>query len=196
VADERVKALSEVLDRLEATAHGDSVTVQDVVEKLEHHSFAALMLIVSLIAASPASAIPGITVMVGVIVFLLVLEMILGRSCIWLPQCVMRRRMSTHNLCKGIGWLRKPVKRVERLSKTRLIFLLHRPWLFVPLILVAGLALFMPFMEVVPTSGSVASAVIALFAAGLLLRDGALVVVSCLLLAALPAAIWYFGMRG
>lgn len=36
------------------------------------------------------------------------------------------------------------------------------------------LTLFMPVMEIVPTSGSIASAVIAVFAAGLLTRDGGL----------------------
>ena len=95
MAEERVTALSDVLDKLEDSAHVDSVTVQEVVEKLGHKSFAALMLIFSLISTSPASAIPGITAMVAVIVFILVVQMILGRKCIWLPQFITRRRMET-----------------------------------------------------------------------------------------------------
>jgi hypothetical protein len=78
----------------------------------------------------------------------------------------------------------------------RLTFLLHRPWLYLPLVLILALTVFMPFMEVVPTSGSIASAVIALFAAGLLMRDGAFVVMSFAVLAALPAAAWYFHFSG
>jgi hypothetical protein len=194
MAEERAKALSDILDQLENSAHGDSVTVQEVIEKLGHKSFAALLLMFSLISTSPASAIPGITAMVAAIVFILVVQMILGRKCIWLPQFITRRRIETRKLCKGIGWLRKPVRFVERFLKARLTFLLHRPWLYLPLVLILVLTLFMPFMELVPTSGSIASAVIALFAAGLLMRDGALVVVSFLLLAALPAAVWHFGI--
>jgi len=38
--------------------------------------------------------------------------------------------------------------------------------------------------------------VIALFAAGLLTRDGVLVVVSLVLLTTIPVAIWYFGFSG
>lgn len=196
MAEQRPKALSDVLDQLESSAHDDSVTVQEVVEKLGHKSFAALMLIFSLISTSPASAIPGITATVAVIVFILVVQMILGRECVWLPQFITRRRMSTQKLCKGIGWLRKPVQFVERFLKARLTFLLHRPWLYLPLVLILGLTLFMPFMEVVPTSGSIASAVIALFAAGLLMRDGGLVLLSFVVLAALPAVAWYFGLGG
>ena len=57
-------------------------------------------------------------------------------------------------------------------------YLLHRPWLFLPLFLTLALTLVMPLFEAVPTSGSIASALIALFAAGLLTRDGGLVVIS------------------
>jgi hypothetical protein len=64
------------------------------------------------------------------------------------------------------------------------------------LVLILGLTLFMPVMEVIPTSGSIASAVIALFAAGLLTRDGAVVVASLLLLLAVPVSVWYFGFSG
>ncbi|TFZ04828.1 exopolysaccharide biosynthesis protein [Ramlibacter rhizophilus] len=186
-------ALSDVLDQLESSADGDSVTVAEIVEKLGHKSFAALMLIFSLVSTSPASAIPGLTATVAVIVFILVVQMIVGRKCVWLPGFITHRRLSTQKLCKGIGWLRKPVHFVERFLKARYTFLLHRPWLLLPLILILGLTLFMPFMEVIPTSGSIASAVIAFFAAGLLTRDGVLVVLSLVLLAAVPVAVWYFG---
>lgn len=196
MAEESVQALSGLLDQLEESAHDGGVAVQEVVEKLGHKSFAALMLIFSLISTSPASAIPGITAIVAAIVFILVGQMILGRKCVWLPAFITRRRMSKQKLCKGIGWLRKPVRFVERRSKVRLTFLLHRPWLYLPLVLILALTVFMPFMEVVPTSGSIASAVIALFAAGLLMRDGAFVVMSFAVLAALPAAAWYFHFSG
>lgn len=188
-----MRALSDVLDQLEASANGDSITVQDVVDQLGRKSFSSLMLTFSLISTSPASAIPGITAVVAVIVFMLVAQMIIGRKSVWLPQFIMQRRLSTKKLCKGIGWLRKPTRFVERFLKPRLQFLLHRPWFFLPLLLILGLTLFMPFMEIVPTSGSIASAVIALFAAGLLTRDGGLVLASMLLLMCVPGAVWYFG---
>jgi hypothetical protein len=82
---------------------------------------------------------------------------------------------------------------VERFLRPRLTFLLHRPWIFVPLVLILALTLVMPVLEAVPTSGSIASAVIALFAAGLLTHDGALVAGSLILLLGVPAAILHFG---
>src|SRR5690606_2515855 len=193
MAGQRTSALSEVLDQLEDSAQGESIAVEEVLEKLGHSSFASLILVFSLISTSAASAIPGITAVVAAIVFILVLQMIVGRDSVWLPGFITRRKMSTEKLCKGIRWLRKPVRFLEQFLKPRLTFLFHRPWLWLPLILILGLTLLMPFMEVIPTSGSIASAVIALFAAGLLTRDGALAVVSLILLHALPAAAWQFG---
>lgn len=189
---ERVHALSDVLDELESAARDDSITVEEVVRKLGPKSFASLMLVFSLISTSPASAIPGITSVVAAIVFVLVLQMIVGRDCVWLPQFILRRRMSTSKLCKGIHWLRRPVRFVERFLGARLTFLLRRPWLFAPLGLILVLTLFMPFMEVIPTSGSIASTVIAVFAAGLLTRDGGLVTLSLILLLIVPVSVWQF----
>ncbi|MFN3387947.1 MAG: exopolysaccharide biosynthesis protein [Allosphingosinicella sp.] len=193
---EHTRALSDVLDQLERAAHGDSVPIGEVVETLGRKSFASLMLIFSLISTSPASGIPGLTATVALLVFILVVQMLVGRDCVWLPDFVTRRRMSTKKLCKGIGWLRRPVHFVERFLRPRLTFLLHRPWIYLPLVLVLLLTMAMPLLEVIPTSGSLASAVIAFFAAGLLTRDGALVLVSFALLLGLPIALWQFGFGG
>ena len=196
MANDQSHKLSEVLDQLEAAANGHSIAVREVVEKLGQRSFASLILIFALVSTSPASAIPGLTAMVAVIVFILMLQMIFGRKSVWLPDVIMRRELSTEKLCKGIGWLRKPIGFVERFLKERLTWLLHRPWLYLPQLLVLVLTLFMPFMEVIPASGSIASAVIALFAAGLLTRDGGLVAFSLILLLAVPVVIWQFGFSG
>ena len=196
MAEDRSHKLSDVLDRLEDAAEGDSIPVSKVVEKLGQKSFASLMLIFALIAVSPASAIPGLTATVAAIVFILMVQVILGRDSVWLPDVILRRELSTERLCKGIGWLRRPVRFAERFLKERLTWLLHRPWLYLPQLLILALTLFMPFMEIIPTSGSIASAVIALFAAGLLTRDGGLVAVSLMLLLAVPLAVWQFGFAG
>ncbi len=196
VADTQTQALSDLLNRLEGSAEGDSITVRQIVQHLGGSSMAALMLAFSLISTSPASAIPGLTAFVAVVVLVLVVQMILGRDCVWLPGFVLRRQLSTDKLCKGIGWLRTPVRGLERLLRPRMTFLLDRPWSFLPLGLVLVLALFMPFMEFVPASGSIASGVIALMAAGFLTRDGGLVIVAMGLLVVIPVVAWTSGILG
>jgi len=185
--------LTRVLDQLDELVDQETVSIQQIVEKLGASSFASIMLIFTLISASPASAIPGVTAVVGIIVAILVVQMMVGKQSVWLPDILLRRQLSGDKLRKGISWLRKPVGWVERVLRKRLSILLHRPFLLVPLVLVLGLALFMPFMEIVPTSGTIASTVIALFAAGLLTRDGVLVLLSLALMLAVPLVVWHFG---
>ncbi|KZY34986.1 exopolysaccharide biosynthesis protein exod [Roseovarius sp. HI0049] len=192
MSNPRTHALSDLLDELEGTVEGDSVRVEEVIDALGHSSFASLMLVFSLICTSPASAIPGVTALLALMVFILVAQMMVGRESLWLPGFITRRRMSSDKLCKGIKWLRKPVRFVERFLKPRFTWFFHRPWIWVPLILVMALTLFMPFMEFVPTSGSIASAVIALFAASLLTRDGVLALLSLPLLSIIPVTIYYW----
>ena len=154
-----------------------------------------LMLTFSLISTSPASAIPGITAVVAALVFLLVVQMIAGRDCVWLPDIVTKPRMPVETLRKGIGWIRGSVRFVERFLRPRLGFVYQPPLIYLPLVLILGHTLFMPVMEAVPTSGSIASTVIAIFAAGLLTRDGMLAIVAALLLA-VPVIVLQFGPGG
>jgi hypothetical protein len=179
-------ALTGLLDRLEATIGDDSATIGDIADAMGRQGLAALILVFSLISTSPASAIPGVTTFVAAVVLLLLGQMLVGRHCAWLPGFVGNRKLDTDKLRTGIDWLRKPVEFVQRFVRPRLTFLVHRPWVIVPMLLIACLCLTMPFLEVIPTSGSIASAIIALFAAGLLTRDGALVAAATALLVALP----------
>lgn len=183
-------ALSNTLNRLESAVDGDQIAISAVVERLGRNSFATLMLVFSLVSTSPASAIPGVTTMVGSIVFLLVAQMLAGRESVWLPGFIMQREMSSVNLCKGIRWLRKPVHVVERFLSTRLEFMFHRPLRWVSLVPILCLALLMPFMEIIPMSGSIASAIIAFYAAGLLMRDGVVVLLALVLLLGSAGAFW------
>lgn len=190
-----MRALMDLLTHLEHSVKGDKVAISDLVREIGPQSFAALMLLFALISTSPASAIPGVTAVVAVIEFLLVIQMIAGRHSLWLPRFISRRSLSRDKLCNGIQWLRKPVRFVERFLKERLTTLVTPPLMYVPLSLILVLTLFMPFMEVIPTSGSIASAIIASVAAGFLTRDGLLVAISVPLLAMVPSVGLVFRIR-
>ncbi|WP_447553930.1 exopolysaccharide biosynthesis protein [Vreelandella sp. EE22] len=196
MAEHTTRALSEVLDHLEKSIQGEKVRIASLVDELGHHSFASLMLMFALVSASPASSIPGITAMVAAVEFVLILQMLLGRTCLWLPTFISRKTLSARKLCTGVNWLRKPVHFVERFLKPRLVVFIKPPWLYLSLVLILAVTLFMPFMEAIPTSGSIASAAIACFAAGLLTRDGLLAMVSIGFLAAVPVMIWSVGFSG
>lgn len=189
----RTHALSDVLDQLEGSLDGPDVSVGHIVDQLGRASFASVMLIFSLISTSPASAIPGVTAAVAMLVLMLIVQMMAGREAVWLPDVLSRKRLDAQKVEAGVRWVRRPVEWLERFLRPRLTFLFHRPWLWLPMILVAALTLVMPFMELIPTSGSIASAVIALFAASLLTRDGVLACISLALLLVAPGMISWIG---
>lgn len=163
---------------MEQAIDGERVTVAGIMDELGSQSFPALILIPALLAISPLSTIPGVTSMVGITVALLAVQMILGRKCAWLPGFVGRRSLPSDGLRKAIGWVRTPASYIERLFRPRLQFLVRRPGSFLPLIICLSLACFMPVLELVPMSGTVASTAISIIAAGLLTRDGLAILVA------------------
>lgn len=195
MSDKDGPSLSGVLDQMEHLSGGADrqITVEEIIDCLGKHSFASTILAFSLISTSPASGIPGVTAFVGFVVMFLVVQMIFGRNSLWLPGFIMRRDIAAKKLREGVKWLRRPVSFVDRFLHERTTFLLHRPWIYLPLIMVLSVTIFMPFMEIVPTSGSIASAMIAIFAAGYLMRDGRVVILSMILMSLLPVGVtWFF----
>lgn len=194
VTNKDAPTLNGVLDQMEHLSGGQDrqITVAEVIDCLGKHSFASTILSFALISTSPASGIPGITAFVALVVMFLVVQMIIGRDSLWLPGFIMRRDISAKKLREGVSWLRKPVGFVDRILHERSTYLLHRPWVYLPLFMVLALTFFMPFMEVIPMSGSIASAMIAMFAAGYLMRDGRVVILSMVLMSLLPLGVAWF----
>jgi hypothetical protein len=185
-----VRALTEVLDSLAAAAHGETVHIEELVESLGRRSFPALVLAPSLVAVSPASGIPGMTSTVGLLVATITAQMLWGRKSAWLPGFLMGRQITVTRLRSALHWLRRPVAFLERFTKPRLVRLATRPFVILPLSAMLTIGLAMPMMEFIPMSGTIAGALLSIYAIGLLMRDGVLVVLALGLSAAAPWGVW------
>lgn len=166
------QAISEVLEILEEAGDPDRVSVRQIVEAMGDRSFAAILLVPALLLVSPLSGIPGSPTIAGAIIALILVQMLLGRSSLWLPEVLASRRLPTRRFKAALKWLRGPVGRVEPLIRERLAWLTVRPWNYVALWLCLAVTAVMPLMELVPFFASGAGLAISLFAAGLLARDG------------------------
>lgn len=184
------RPLSEVLDALTEMETGDAVSIEAVVKALGRRSFPTLVLVPSLIAVSPASAIPGFTTTVGLIVGLITAQMLWGRTSAWLPDFITRQSITKTRLHRTLNWLRRPVARIERFAKPRLVVIVSRPLVAVPLATMFAISLTMPLMELIPMSGTIAGTILTTFAVGLLVRDGALVLIALAMSAVAPLAVW------
>ncbi len=188
--DKTPATLTGVLDRLEDGIERGDPTIGALVRQFGARSFTSIMLVFALIAVSPATTGPGVTTAIAVVEFLLVIQLLLGRQALWLPGVIARRRVPAAGLETAVSWLRRPLRLIDRLLRPRLTFLVSPPCLYLWLLLILGITMVMPLMELIPASGTLAGTVIALIATAILTRDGVLI-----LLALAVMAIGLAGLR-
>lgn len=176
IEDMKPHPVSEVLDRLEAAGAGETVSVGDIVERMGARSFAPLLLVPALIMVSPISSIPGTPTLSATIIALIAAQMLIGRRTLWLPRFLRERRLSRARMERAIAFLRRPVGWIEPRMRPRLVFLADGRGVHVALLVCLGITLVMPMMEFLPLLASIAAVAISLIAAGLLARDGILVI--------------------
>ena len=181
--------LSGVLDALEDVAEGDSVTVSEIVDAMGERSFATVLLVPALIMVSPLSGIPGSPTIAGTLFALISIQMLMRRDSLWLPGFIGRLSVRADRLAKALDWLRKPAGWVDPVIRRRLTVLTDRPASYVALLCCIGLALTMPPMELLPFAASFASGAVALFATGLMARDGVFILLGYVTVAGLIALV-------
>lgn len=172
MSDQDNATLTEVVDALGQAGEGESVSVGDILARFGDRSLAPVLLVPALITATPVSGIPGVPTLTGLIVGLIVVQMLMGRDTLWVPQVIARRSIPKQRLDKAVRFLRKPVGFVDRFLKPRLTWLADRPWNYLALIVCFAIALITPAMELLPFVITIAAMAIALFAAGIFTRDG------------------------
>jgi hypothetical protein len=171
VRDERVS------DELERWLQSDGdKTLGGLVLLFEEKSFAIIFV---LLLGVPALPLPtgGATHVFEVIAVLLALQLVIGRECVWLPARWKRIELGGPKQARFLAGLLRWIRRLERLSKPRFMFLFeHRLTNLVFGLLVAGLSigafLAPPFtgLDTLPALGAV------LISLGVLLEDIVIVI--------------------
>lgn len=156
----------------------DQVSMAQVVESVGDRSFGPLLLIMGLTLFSPLSGVPGMAIFAGLFVLLIALQMLVGRKHFWLPGFILNRSVPQSKLTKALDWLRPTARRIDRMIKPRLNFMLHpsSTYLIAGLCVVVGAGL--PFLELVPFSSSIVGLALAILGLALVARDGLLVLIA------------------
>ncbi|MBE9215387.1 exopolysaccharide biosynthesis protein [Plectonema cf. radiosum LEGE 06105] len=98
-----------------------TVSLEDILELAGERIFGFLFVILALPSALPVPA-PGYSIPFGILMFLLAVQLIIGRQLPWLPQKMVNHRIKLLTVQKfvkgGIPWL----KRIEAVSRPRLPF--------------------------------------------------------------------------
>jgi hypothetical protein len=164
----RAERLSDILARLAEPANG-SITLGEVLTAVGERSFGALLVILA-IPNMVAGLIPGLSILLGLPLLLVSLQLLVGAERPWLPRRLARLEIQRADLRRILERTRRVLRRLERALRPRLEFL-TASWAerLIGLGCVAlSILVFLPipFANLVPATG------IMLFGFSMLERDG------------------------
>ncbi len=186
------RRLSADLRELLRETAGRAVTLGELEQILKGRGFALFLLLMSLPFAFPI-AIPGLSIPFGIVIMLLGLRITFGMKPS-LPGFILRREVSRPLLEKIIGYGLKLSTKMEKLVKPRMHFLQRWPGMINLIglgIASGGFLLSLPLPPLIPFSNTIPAVSVLLLTAGLMERDGLLVLFGYML----NISAWvYFGL--
>jgi hypothetical protein len=175
-SDAQPRRLSTDLHELLRETAGRAVTLGELERILKGRGFAMFLLLMSLPFAFPI-AIPGLSIPFGIVIMLLGLRITFGMKPS-LPGFILRREVSRALLERIVGYGLKLATRMEKLVKPRMHFLQRWPGMINLIglgIASGGFLLSLPLPPLIPFSNTIPAVSVLLLTAGLMERDGLLV---------------------
>ena len=174
--DQEVTNLEQLLERIcGAEPEAGRVSLDAILDVVDCRSFGPLLVVAGLLTLAPIIGdIPGVPTTVGVLVFLIAVQLLFHREHVWLPRFLLNRSIERGKLHKAIGWLYRPARFIDRFLRQRLTTFADGAIIYVIIIVCLGIAATMPVMEVVPFSATAAGAALAAYGLALIARDGLL----------------------
>lgn len=189
--------LSDDLTALRERSGGQSLTVDDLEKALKGRGFAMLLLLLALpFCFIP---VPGLSTPFGIAVFIIGIRISAGLKP-WLPAFVLRKRISPARLVKVLDGGLRFARILEKIVKPRMHFLQRWPGMMNLIGLgigSGGLLLLLPLP--IPFSNTIPAWAVVLLSAGMMERDGLLVLLGhfmTLVSWAFMALCWVLGTQG
>ncbi|WP_240722601.1 exopolysaccharide biosynthesis protein [Poseidonocella sp. HB161398] len=175
--------MEELVGKLGEAASGETVSFDDILDAIGDTSFLPVLMVPALLVVSPLSGIPLFSTVCGLTIAFVAGQMVIGRTRLWLPEAVTRRRIHGRKAREAIGRLGGLARWLDRHATGHGSWAMRRPIRKGCEIacLVCGLA--MPFLELVPFSSSILGLSVLLFAVAMLARDALFMSMGALLMA-------------
>ncbi|MEE3117705.1 MAG: exopolysaccharide biosynthesis protein, partial [Pseudomonadota bacterium] len=153
----------------------DQVSIGDLLAAVGQRSFGPIVLVAGLIVVAPLIGdIPGVPTLLGLVVLLTLGQLLFRRETIWLPRKLTHRRVGRDKLVKGLDWMAKPARFIDRWTRPRLTWLVRGPGRYLMAAICMLVAAAMPAMEVVPFSANGGGLALMVFGMAMVARDGLL----------------------
>ncbi|WP_445618988.1 exopolysaccharide biosynthesis protein [Kushneria sp. Sum13] len=167
--------LSELMTSLDKQHEGSEVSLDDLMTIFHSRSFGPLLVTPPLIAL--ALPIFGLPTLCGVVMALVAIQQVMGRSNPWLPRRLRQLSINGQRFHRTVEKINPWVMRLERLFRPRLAFMdnevIHR----VVAMFIVLISLSIPFVEPLPMGPALPCAMLMLVALGMLMRDGLAVLI-------------------
>lgn len=176
------RSLSDILVALQPDPDcHDPVSVDNVLTEIGQRSFAPFVLVIAVLLVSPLSAIPGAPTLGATMIILISVQWLTRRPYMWLPKFLLRREVPGARLARAIEWLTPIAHWIDARSYRRLPLLTTPPMAMLTKVVIIGVALGWPVLELLPMVTSIGALTVAFLALGLMVRDGVLVMMGYLM---------------
>jgi hypothetical protein len=175
-SNQRSGNLQQLLEDISSASEDTAnFSVENLLQEIGSRSFGPLLVLAGLVVLAPLIGdIPGVPTVIGLFVFLLALQLLLGKKHLWLPKWLLKKEMSAEKLRTSLKRLDKPTRYIDRLLRPRLSVLVSDRAVTAMALTCILVALSMPMMEFIPFSANIAGAVLTAFGLSLISKDGAL----------------------
>lgn len=180
---------SDVLREAHDAVDGETSTVGELIDALGIASYTPLVMVPSLALVSPLSGIPGFSSLCGLLIAAVCAQQIMERPSLWVPGWIKRAEMSSEKARRGLSWLVRPVRWLDRVTRRRLHGLVTPPLVRLPQGVCLLLGLIIPLLEFIPFTSSIAAAVIAVVTTGIFMGDGLLVLIGLICAGAIAGGL-------
>lgn len=191
-------SVGDVVEGLEELADGeDKVSFGDMLDKFGSRSFAPVIMVLALLEVTPLGAIPGVPTLLAACIFLIAVQMLVGRDHIWVPGWIENRSVSGKKLKSATEKLDGTAEKLDGISGSRLEFLTRGPAIQAAALVIMILCLFVAPLEVLPWASMGPMVAIAIISLAIMARDGLAMLIAWLVaLGAVGGAIYYFISSG
>lgn len=179
-----------IVARIRDRAAGEqAVSVEDMVAVLGRRSYGPFLFVPGLIGVTPLSGIPMVPAILAIIVALFAIQIVLGRSHLWLPGILGRRSFDGARVADAMRRIEPVAGKLDRWFYGRLPALTGRHAVRVAAVICLLLSAVVPFFEMIPFAGIAPMSAIAAFGLAILVRDGALMLAAILISAGSMAGL-------
>jgi hypothetical protein len=165
VRDDPSRSFISVLQAIDAGAGDDGVKVSGIVDRLDERAFGLLILLLTIPCLVPG--LPGAQI-IAIGIFLLALQVVVGRREPWLPGWFMRAQVKKSWISSIAGFADKRLRWTEQLARPRLRFLTTGLGERIAALIMALAAV----TVMLPITNTIPSIALTLLSLGLIQRDG------------------------